>query len=106
MFYVYRDGNYFGPAVNQCARLRATGHGGQVLVEFIDNGPGIAAVDLPRLGPPFFTTKRGGTGLGVAIAQRIVERHGGTLVFESAAGRGTTARVSLPAATAPVAKAA
>jgi len=82
------------------------GDGGQVVVEFIDNGPGIAAEDLSRVGQPFFTTKRGGTGLGVAIAQRIVERHGGTLVFESAPGRGTTARVSLPAATAPVAQAA
>ncbi len=82
------------------------GDDGQVVVEFIDNGPGIAVEDLPRVGQPFFTTKRGGTGLGVAIAQRIVERHGGTLVFESAPGRGTTARVSLPAATAPVAQAA
>lgn len=79
---------------------------GQVVVEFIDNGPGIAVEDLPRVGQPFFTTKRGGTGLGVAIAQRIVERHGGVLEYESAAGRGTTARVSLPAATAPVAQAA
>jgi len=82
------------------------GDDGQVVVEFIDNGPGIAAEDLSRVGQPFFTTKRGGTGLGVAIAQRIVERHGGTLVFESAPGRGTTVRVSLPAATAPVAQAA
>ena len=80
--------------------------GRQVIVEFIDNGPGIATEDLSRVGQPFFTTKRGGTGLGVAIAQRIVERHGGTLVFESVSGRGTTARVSLPVATAPVAQAA
>jgi PAS domain S-box-containing protein len=83
-----------------------SGEGGQVIVEFIDNGPGIATEDLSRVGQPFFTTKRGGTGLGVAIAQRIVERHGGTLVFESALGRGTTARVSLPVATAPVVLAA
>ncbi len=82
------------------------GDGEQVVVEFIDNGPGIAAEDLPRVGQPFFTTKRGGTGLGLAIAQRIVERHGGTLMFESAPGRGTTARVTLPAVPAPVAQAA
>lgn len=82
------------------------GDNGQVVVEFIDNGPGIAAEDLPRIGEPFFTTKKGGTGLGVAIAQRIVERHGGTLAFESHPSRGTTVRVTLPAATAPVAKAA
>ena len=86
-------------------RSRETDNG-RVVVEFIDNGPGIATEDLSRVGQPFFTTKRGGTGLGVAIAQRIVERHGGTLEYESTPGRGTTARVSLPLATAPVAQAA
>ena len=73
---------------------------GGVVVEFGDNGPGIAADDLPRVGEPFFTTKRRGTGLGLAIAQRIVERHGGVLTLESDAGRGTTARVQLPEAVA------
>jgi PAS domain S-box-containing protein len=70
----------------------------QVIVEFADDGPGIAAEDLRRIGEPFFTTKENGTGLGVAIAQRVVERHGGTLSFDSAPGRGTTVRVMLPAA--------
>ena len=70
---------------------------GLVMVDFEDTGAGIAAEDLPRVGEPFFTTKRGGTGLGLAIAQRIVERHGGVLILESEAGRGTTARVQLPA---------
>lgn len=69
---------------------------GHALVEFEDQGAGIAPDILPRVGEPFFTTKQEGTGLGVAMAQRIVERHGGTLVFESAPGRGTIARVSLP----------
>src|SRR5207248_867660 len=64
----------------------------RAVVEFLDTGPGIAASDLPRIGQPFFTTKEKGTGLGVAIAQRIVERHGGTLAYESAPGRGTAAR--------------
>lgn len=73
------------------------GRGSELVVEFADTGHGIAAADLSRVGQPFFTTKKGGTGLGLAIAQRIVERHGGTLVIESEAGRGTTARVTLPA---------
>jgi PAS domain S-box-containing protein len=79
---------------------------GQVTVDFIDTGTGIAVEDLPRVGEPFFTTKRGGTGLGLAIAQRIVERHGGVLTLESEAGRGTTARVQLPAVAEALAEAA
>ena len=78
----------------------------QWIVEFVDSGPGIAAEDLPRVGEPFYTTKQGGTGLGVAIAQRIVERHGGILTFESPTGRGTIARVALPGAMEPAAQAA
>jgi two-component system sensor histidine kinase PilS (NtrC family) len=77
-----------------------------VAVEFRDDGPGIAADDLRRVGEPFFTTKRGGTGLGLAIALRIVERHGGGLTLESGAGRGTTARVTLPGLKVPHAQAA
>jgi len=78
----------------------------QVTVEFRDDGPGIAADDLRRVGEPFFTTKRGGTGLGLAIALRIVERHGGGLTLDSEAGRGTTARVTLPGLCVPQAQAA
>lgn len=70
---------------------------GRVEVEFEDEGRGIPAEDLPRVGEPFFTTKEGGTGLGVAIAQRIVERHGGTLAYRSVPGRGTVAGITLPA---------
>ena len=80
--------------------------GGRAIVEFEDDGSGIAAEDLPRVGQPFFTTKHGGTGLGLAIAMRIVERHGGSLVLDSTPGRGTTARVTLPEAVGAVAQAA
>ncbi len=78
----------------------------RALVEIEDQGAGIPPEVLPRVGEPFFTTKNGGTGLGVAIAQRIVERHGGTLSIESAPGRGTIARVCLPAETGILAEAA
>jgi two-component system sensor histidine kinase PilS (NtrC family) len=78
----------------------------RALIEFEDQGAGIPPEILPRVGEPFFTTKNGGTGLGVAIAQRIVERHGGTLSFESTPGRGTVARVSLPVEIGVLAEAA
>ncbi len=78
----------------------------QVVVEFEDSGPGIAPEDLRHVGEPFFTTKQNGTGLGIALAQRIVERHGGALSFECPRGRGTIARVVLSRAQASVAQAA
>ena len=75
-------------------------------VEFEDQGVGIPAEHLIEIGKPFFTTKEGGTGLGVAIAQRIVERHVGSLSFESIPGQGTTVRITLPAVAADAAWAA
>ena len=76
----------------------APGAAARVVVEFEDSGPGIAPDHRTQVGQPFFTTKGKGTGLGVAIAQRIVERHGGSLEFDCPPGRGTIARVALPAA--------
>ena len=76
-------------------RWQVNGHG-QVVVEFVDDGPGIKPEDLVRVGQPFFTTKKGGTGLGLAIAQRIVERHAGVLAIKPAPERGTIVRVTLP----------
>jgi two-component system nitrogen regulation sensor histidine kinase GlnL len=68
------------------------------VVEIADTGPGIPAEVRGRLFTPFFTTKDGGTGLGLPISLRIVEEHGGALEVQSEAGRGTTFRVSLPLA--------
>jgi signal transduction histidine kinase len=45
-----------------------------------DSGPGFNPKDLPKVFEPFFTRRRGGTGLGMSIAQRIVEEHGGSMV--------------------------
>ncbi|MEW6428383.1 MAG: ATP-binding protein [Thermodesulfobacteriota bacterium] len=61
-----------------------------------DTGAGIAPENLERVLDPYFTTKAQGTGLGLAMANRIVDEHGGRLHLESAPGRGTTAIVSLP----------
>jgi hypothetical protein len=61
-----------------------------------DEGPGIPPDLLERVLEPFFTTKHRGTGLGLPTAQRIIERHGGTLALSSPPGGGTLVRVTLP----------
>ena len=67
-----------------------------VTLEILDNGPGIANPD--NLFVPFFTTKPGGSGIGLALSRQIVEAHGGTLAVENRAdGKGAVARLSLPA---------
>jgi two-component system sensor histidine kinase PilS (NtrC family) len=86
-------------------RWRGAGSG-RIEVEFQDQGSGIAAEDMPRVGQPFYTTKESGTGLGLPIAHRIVERHGGKLTLHSPSRRGTIARVDLPEGVAAVAQAA
>jgi signal transduction histidine kinase len=68
----------------------------QVTVAVRDSGPGILRENLQKVFRPFFTTKPGGTGLGLAITSRIVEAHGGSVMVESAEGRGTTFTFVLP----------
>ena len=69
---------------------------GAATVRVRDNGCGIPADKLDRIFNPFFTTKEKGTGLGMAIAQKIVEAHEGTIDVVSEAGRGTEFKVTLP----------
>jgi PAS domain S-box-containing protein len=75
--------------------LRVSPERGGVRFDVIDNGPGIPAADRDKLLRPFFTTKRGGTGLGLAMSQRLVSRMCGVLSFQSEVGRGSTFSVSL-----------
>jgi len=69
---------------------------GAASIRVIDRGAGIEPALLARLGEPFFTTKEGGTGLGLGISRRIVEEHGGTLAIRSQPGEGTEVAVRLP----------
>jgi signal transduction histidine kinase len=81
-----------GPRVFLSTRA-ADGH---VSILVADTGAGIANADVSRVFDPYFTTKRGGTGLGLPIAKNIVDGLGGTIVVASAAGRGTEIRIDLP----------
>jgi two-component system, NtrC family, sensor histidine kinase PilS len=79
-------------------RVRCAPEGDRALVSVEDDGPGIAAADLPNLFTPFYTTKVGGTGLGLATVQRLVDAHGGTVEVSSTPGAGARFTVRLPAA--------
>ncbi|MFI8609119.1 sensor histidine kinase [Pseudomonas sp. NPDC077649] len=61
-----------------------------------DNGPGMDAATLARLGEPFFTTKTTGTGLGLAVVKAVARAHQGQLLLQSRVARGTCAILSLP----------
>lgn len=67
-----------------------------VQIAFTDQGVGIPPEHLSRLGDPFFSTKAQGTGLGLMVCRRMIERHGGALDIVSQVGVGTTVTVTLP----------
>jgi signal transduction histidine kinase len=67
-----------------------------VILEVADTGKGIPPEVQKRLFDPFFTTKDSGTGLGLPIAARIVEKHNGVLQYQTQLNRGTTFGIVLP----------
>ncbi len=69
---------------------------GGALIAVADDGPGIGTAERARIFTPFFTTKPKGTGLGLAVVQRIVDAHGGSVGLESAPGAGARFTVRLP----------
>jgi signal transduction histidine kinase len=71
---------------------------GRVLVQVIDNGPGMPEAVRHKLFDVFFSTKPNGTGLGLPTVRKIVEAHDGTIEVESEVGRGTRFTLSFPAA--------
>ena len=64
--------------------------------EVEDTGPGIPPAEGDRIFTPFYTTKEGGTGIGLALAHKIVEEHGGTIAFRGGRAGGTVFTVVLP----------
>jgi signal transduction histidine kinase len=76
--------------------LATHARGGRAAIVIADRGVGIGPADLARVFDPYFTTKRGGTGLGLPIAKNIVEGLGGTIVVTSTPGVGTEIRLEFP----------
>jgi len=77
-------------------RLIARRERGRVLLEVLDNGAGIPAGELQRIFEIFYSTKRGGTGLGLAVVQRIAGAHGAEISVQSTPEVGTRFQVALP----------
>jgi signal transduction histidine kinase len=68
----------------------------RVAITVSDKGSGIAPEDLPRVFDPYFTTRRTGTGIGLAISRNIIEGLGGRITVASAHAHGTEVRIELP----------
>jgi two-component system, sporulation sensor kinase E len=77
-------------------RIRTDADDTHVRVSFTDTGGGMSAEALSRVFEPYYTTKLGGSGLGLLIVRRIVREHGGELAIESTEGRGLTLTIRLP----------
>lgn len=76
--------------------VRAGVKGDLLGIEVIDTGSGIAEGNMDRMFRPYFTTKKGGTGMGLPMVRRIVEEQGGQITFESEVGKGTRFIILLP----------
>jgi signal transduction histidine kinase len=77
-------------------RLALREEPGYAVIQVSDTGRGISAEALPRIFKPFFTTRTEGTGLGLSLANSIVQSHGGRIEVTSTPGKGTQFRIWLP----------
>jgi len=82
--------------VDRCQKDDGEDYGEEAIVEVSDNGRGIREEDLARIFNPFFTTRTGGTGLGLPAVRRIARAHGGRVEVSSSPGAGSTFTIHLP----------
>jgi len=76
--------------------LAASQHDGEAVIDVIDTGRGIPPETLDKIFQAYYSTKKGGTGLGLAMARRIAEEHGGTITVSSEPGKGSDFALHLP----------
>ena len=76
--------------------IRTLGDDESVQVDIADTGVGIPPEKLERIFDPYYTTKKSGSGLGLATTKRIIEDHGGTISCHSEVGKGTNFAIRLP----------
>jgi two-component system sensor histidine kinase HydH len=81
--------------------VQASREGNGVRLDLIDTGKGMAEEVAAKAFKPFFSTRPGGSGLGLATTKKIVEAHGGSIHLQSEVGRGTKFTIHLPAAAGP-----
>jgi signal transduction histidine kinase len=96
----------FGPGEPETHRIDVstfTDESGWAVAEIRDTGSGISPDELKKIFEPFYSTKRGaGLGLGLFVVRNTIAEAGGRIAVESEVGRGSTFRISLPPAPAPV----
>jgi signal transduction histidine kinase len=85
-----------GGRVSVTAIVRPVGSAPVLEIAVRDTGPGIPERELARVTAPGYTTKESGSGLGLAVAERVVAAHRGRLLIDSEVGRGTTVTALLP----------
>jgi len=83
-------------AVTVESATRTHGRSRQVEIKVLDRGRGFAVDDVPRLFEPFFSRRKGGTGLGLALVQQIVTEHAGEVTAINRAGGGAEVTISIP----------
>lgn len=88
-----------GGTITFQAQAEEPADGGKVSLSIIDSGNGIAADNLNRVFEPFFSTRKGGSGLGLPTTRRIIEGHHGEIDVQSEVGKGTKFTIHLPVAT-------
>jgi signal transduction histidine kinase len=67
-----------------------------IILDVLDNGPGIISENQAQIFEPFFTQRAGGVGLGLAVVKQIVETHGGEITYQTSAYGGAQFRICLP----------